>query len=519
MRTTRCQFIATLVSVFIVSSSQEKDPSGFRDFFRTNLEEFDNKPLTFSHPVPSWLKGKLIRNGGARYEVGARSFTHAFDALAKLHSFTFHGNGTVSMSARFLRTTYFNESIAANTIAPYAQFGPLNPRFDMIEKMEAIANQIDNLNVNIYRVRNAKGGNFEYMTVNDVWEVYQVSDCSLKTLKLISPPTSLKTHLYLPILSSAHPVQEFGRQTYLTFLMSVPELPFLKSFVTLYRMSSIGDREQIVTWYLEAPTYMHSFSVTKNYAVFIGQPVSINLWKMFSKGNIVEAMEYRYNDPTYIYVVHLRSKKITTLKYDKFVSYFHHINAYEHRKHKIVVDICTQNSSNMHTMEMPYIRSPTLRNKVPLYYGIKRFAIDLKTPYVDARSFKPSKIVPYSNNLDMPAINENYRHVKYCFAYGLVVKADHVNYDKWALVKKDVCEHGGDLSWIIDNHYPSEPWFVPTLNGKKEDDGILMTHVFDGIRKESYLVLINAVTMKTISKANLPTNVPFSTHGRFFPDE
>ncbi|XP_063406124.1 beta,beta-carotene 15,15'-dioxygenase-like [Mytilus trossulus] len=474
MRTTRCQFISTLVSVFIVSSSQEKDPSGFRDFFRTNFEEFDNKPLRFSHPVPSWLKLKtavtVIRNGGERFEVGERSFMHAFDALAKLHSFTFHGNGTVAMSARFLRTTYFNESIAANTIAPYAQFGPLNPRFDMFEKMEALANQIDNLNVNIYRIRNAKKGNFEYMTVNDVWEVYQVSDRSLKTLKLISPPTSVKTHLYLPILSSAHPVKEFSRQTYLTFLMSVPELPFLKSFVTLYRMSSIGDREKIVTWYLEAPTYMHSFSVTKNYAIFIGQPVSINVWKMFKKGNIVEAMEYRYNDPTYIYVVSLRSKKITTLKYDKFVSYFHHINAYEQRKHKIIVDICTQNSSNMHTMEMPYIRSPTLRNKVPLYYGIKRFVIDL-------------------------------------------------NYDKWALVKKDVCGHGVDLSWTIDNHYPSEPWFVPTQNGKKEDDGILMTHVFDGIRKESYLVLINAVTMKTISKANLPTNVPFSTHGRFFPDE
>ncbi|CAG2221020.1 unnamed protein product [Mytilus edulis] len=102
---------------------------------------------------------------------------------------------------------------------------------------------------------------------------------------------------------------------------------------------------------------------------------------------------------------------------------------------------------------------------------------------------------------------------------GLVIKADNKHFNKWALVKKDVCRVDNDLSWVIDNHYPSEAWFEPTPNSTREDDGVLMTHVFDGIKKESYLVLINATSMQTISKGILPTTMPFSFHGRFFQND
>ncbi|XP_063420661.1 beta,beta-carotene 15,15'-dioxygenase-like [Mytilus trossulus] len=496
----------------------EDDPSGFVDFFHTNLHEFNDKPITFSYPVPRWLKGALIRNGGAMYEIGQRSFTNVFDGFGKLHSFTFYGNGTVSMSARFLQTEYYKQSLATNTIAPYFQFGKLVPPYNEIEKMESIKNNMENLNVNVYRVRNSKTGQYEYMSVNDVWNVYQIEEETLQTLKLIAPPMKSSSHVYIPGFSSAHPIKEFGKETYLTYQMSVSIVPYMKSIITLYRMTSVGDREEIVTWDIEAQTYMHSFSVTKNYVIFIGQPVSINIMKVAEYGDIQDAMEYRYNDSTFIYVVDLRTNKVTTVKYDTFVSYFHQINAYE-ENNKIIVDICTQNSSNMFSMDLNYIRSVTLRNNITIYSGIKRFTIDLNTKSVSAESFEPSKNNSFANNLDMPSINENFRHVKYCYAYGLVIKADNKHFNKWALVKKDVCRVDGDLSWAIDNHYPSEAWFEPTPNSTREDDGVLMTHVFDGIKKESYLVLINATTMQTLSKGILPTTMPFSFHGRFFQND
>ena len=52
-----------ILFVLIVSSAcafDSDDPSGYSDFFKTNLEECENKPLTFSNPIPKWLSGKLV---------------------------------------------------------------------------------------------------------------------------------------------------------------------------------------------------------------------------------------------------------------------------------------------------------------------------------------------------------------------------------------------------------------------------------------------------------------------------
>ena len=31
------------------------------EFFRTNIQEFEDYPLKFDNPLPSWLKGTLVR--------------------------------------------------------------------------------------------------------------------------------------------------------------------------------------------------------------------------------------------------------------------------------------------------------------------------------------------------------------------------------------------------------------------------------------------------------------------------
>jgi carotenoid cleavage dioxygenase-like enzyme len=61
-------------------------------------------------------------------------------------------------------------------------------------------------------------------------------------------------------------------------------------------------------------------------------------------------------------------------------------------------------------------------------------------------------------------------------------------------------------------------WFVPAPNATREDNGVLLTPVMDGQKRQSYLLLLNATTMTTINRAYLPSLVPFTIHGRFFPD-
>jgi beta,beta-carotene 9',10'-dioxygenase len=51
-----------------------------------------------------------------------------------------------------------------------------------------------------------------------------------------------------------------------------------------------------------------------------------------------------------------------------------------------------------------------------------------------------------------------------------------------------------------------------------EDDGILVTVVFDGELKTSYIMLLDGRSFTVLNYAYLPYKVPFSFHGNWFPE-
>ena len=56
------------------------------------------------------------------------------------------------------------------------------------------------------------------------------------------------------------------------------------------------------------------------------------------------------------------------------------------------------------------------------------------------------------------------------------------------------------------------------LGGTSEDDGVLITIVFDGPKKQSYLLLLDAKSLTPINHSYLPHNIPWSAHGMYFPE-
>ena len=57
---------------------------------------------------------------------------------------------------------------------------------------------------------------------------------------------------------------------------------------------------------------------------------------------------------------------------------------------------------------------------------------------------------------------------------------------------------------------------MPAPDGVAEDDGVLMTIGFDGVREQSYLFLLNATDFTVIDRAYTQHIVPLSFHGAFF---
>jgi carotenoid cleavage dioxygenase-like enzyme len=61
--------------------------------------------------------------------------------------------------------------------------------------------------------------------------------------------------------------------------------------------------------------------------------------------------------------------------------------------------------------------------------------------------------------------------------------------------------------------FPGEALFVANPNPTAEDDGVLLTVVFDPVSELSSLVILNAQTLQEIGRASTPNLVPLGFHG------
>ncbi|KAI7725423.1 hypothetical protein M8C21_020245 [Ambrosia artemisiifolia] len=66
-----------------------------------------------------------------------------------------------------------------------------------------------------------------------------------------------------------------------------------------------------------------------------------------------------------------------------------------------------------------------------------------------------------------------------------------------------------------NKRFGGEPFFVPVENGESEDDGYIMSYVRDEDSEKSELVMVDASSMKEISRVKLPGRVPYGFHGTF----
>ena len=64
-----------------------------------------------------------------------------------------------------------------------------------------------------------------------------------------------------------------------------------------------------------------------------------------------------------------------------------------------------------------------------------------------------------------------------------------------------------------------EPIFVPKSESAREGEGFLLANVYDGNRKASHLVILDAenVTAEPLATAYLDHRVPFGFHGNWCP--
>jgi beta,beta-carotene 9',10'-dioxygenase len=457
--------------------------TGARHGFDSLERETHLAALPVQGRLPAWLRGSLLRTGPARWEVGGRTMNHWFDGLAMLHRFSFAG-GQVSYANRFLETRAYRAVRDRGEIA-YSEFAT-DPCRSLFQRVSAMFSPklTDNANVNLARL----GERFISMTETPIPVQFDPETLAAAGVAY-DPPGQLTT---------AHPHLDRATKGMLNYAAKLGPRTSYRFF--LLRPES-AKPDVIATKGVREPAYMHSFGLSERWLVLAEFPFVVSPPRLaFSGRPYIENYRWKPELGTRFHLFdRATGDGLGPFETDARFA-FHHVNAYEDGD-EVVVDACTFPDAGI--VEDLYMER--LRAGKPVSPGhLERFRISPA-----AGTVAGERLVEES--LDLPRINYGRCNERpYRYAWGIGFGGGWID----RIVKADVVERRSAV-WAENQCYPGEPVFVAAPEANDEDDGVLLSIVFDGRRGNSFLLVLDARSLDELARAEVPHHIPFGFHGQF----
>jgi beta,beta-carotene 9',10'-dioxygenase len=453
--------------------------------FRSLENEIRVKELPLEGKLPNWLQGSLIRTGPAKWEVGEQAMRHWFDGFAMLHRFGF-ANGRVSYANRFLETRAYRAAQEDGEIV-YSEFAtdPCRSLFSRIFSLFS-PKISDNANVNLVEL----GERFIAMTETPIPVEFDPETLATAGVAYEAPG----------ILSTAHPHLDRATGGMLNYAAKLGP----KNRYRFFRIGpSVSKPELVSDLPVREPAYMHSFGLTERWLVlaefpFVVNPISIPL----SGRPYIENFRWKPERGTRLTLVD-RSTGEATGPFEADPCFaFHHVNSFE-QDGEIVVDVCAYEDAAI----ISDLYMENLRAGAPIAEPeLRRFRIRPEAGTVDSERLLDD------GWLELPRINYGRCNERpYRYVWG-VRDAGSGWLD--AIVRADL-ESRTTTTWTANGCYPGEPVFLPAPGATGEDEGVLLSVVFDSGTGNSFLLVLDAATLGELARADAPHCIPYGFHGQF----
>lgn len=466
--------------------------------YKSIEKETPNCILDIEGQIPEWLSGDLIRNGPAKFEVGEYKLNHWFDGYSMIHKFSIQ-DGKVYYKSKFLQSKDYIKSTSANYIKNRSWGTVADPCGSIFNKFFSAFTKPEASNASVSILKN---GN-RIAAVSDFSSMVEFDFNTLETKGDVKFADQFGNDY---MFSAAHSC--FDPETKETFnCLGKPgpkgNFSFIKFSESTFERESFGS--------LSAPkhTYFHSYALTKNYFIFIEQPLELNIWQLMFSRFLNRPYEACYHwkpeHGTKFHLVNRLNGEVITFKSAPFF-FFHTVNAFE-EANEVLIDLCLYNDPTViKDLYLDKLKQNGLKKEsMSLLYRAK---INLENETVDLIQLSD---IP----LDLPSFNMKRSCKPYNYVYGLGLKETQDIEVNNQLVKIDV--RSGDLKvWYHKGMYPSEPLFVETPGSSSEDDGIILSVVLDIQKQSSFLLLLNASDFTEIARAYAPVHLPIGLHGMFY---
>ena len=267
--------------------------------------------------------------------------------------------------------------------------------------------------------------------------------------------------------------------------------------------------------------FMHDFAITPHYCIFFQNPVRFNpLPFLFGVRAAAECIQFQADRPTRALLIPRQpGGEVKTFEIEAgFV--FHHANAFEQGDEVVVDSICYDSfpaiepGADYHDTDFAALPPGQLW----------RFRLNLQTGAVTRELVEP-------RCCEFPYVHPAKAGQPHRFVYMAAGHEATGNAPLQAILKLDLETRSRQIWSAAPHGYVSEPIFVPRspqayrdglpnseLVGA-EDDGWLLTLVFDAEQERSDVVILDAANLEQgpIARLHLKHHVPYGLHGSFTP--
>lgn len=299
---------------------------------------------------------------------------------------------------------------------------------------------------------------------------------------------------------TAHPKIDpvTGEMMFLGYSMFAP--PFLQYSI----VSAEGELLRTVPIDLPVGVMMHDFAITEHYTIFMDLPVTFRMERM-QRGE--PGLMFEANRPSRFGILPRHGDNSSIRWFESPPCYvFHTLNAYEEGD-EVVLVACRMNSTNVLMSDQTPIE--TEGDIARLYRW--RFNLNTDTVREEALDDRVS---------EFPRVNEQLLGRKTRYGYTAWIPAPPMPVFN-GLIKYDFSSGNSQIHKFGAGRYGGEAVFVPRPGARAEDDGWLITFVYDEGSATSELVVVNAqdVTASPVARVIMPQRVPYGFHGAWVSEE
>ncbi|KAI2609211.1 carotenoid oxygenase [Hypoxylon sp. NC1633] len=527
--------------------------------------------------IPTWAAGTLFRTGPGQYTIedtpkGTFRSRHWFDGFGHSHRFNIianPGNAKTPIKVEYTsrrQSQALVDAIQKTGRRPDVAFGQrMDPCIGLFGKVMSVwqrpraSEGLDFTNVCVTVHANVPGmpsmaretgqqsghrGRLKNIWLaTDAGVMKEVDQHTLEPIG-IANQRQLNPLLKGP-LSCAHAQRDPDTGDFFNYNLDLGYRPTYRVFRTNVSAGTTDILATIATDDAKA-AYIHSFFLTPSFVIFC-VPSSHLAWggaKVPWEGNLMDAIEpFDKSKLCKWYIIDRISDRGVVATFDSPAGfYFHSVNSFEERDEatgdiNVYSDVIEYPSLEViQAFEVDVILR--VDGKTKSFWGeedrnrncharLNRWKFRVPNSSingVDAATTRQAaeKVLeikaPHAGEL--PTINPAYATKKHRYVYSLANRGYSTLLD--CIVKTDL-ETRETTFW--DNprgHTPGEAIFVPRPRSRPdealdEDDGVLLSVVLDGFGKTSYLVCLDARTMKELGHAECDFAIGIGFHGLHWP--